>query len=346
MWRMKYTAILTLMILVLLLLASAACEPMVPTAAYIVISATPPPPTVTFTPSLTHTPTVTPPPTATGIPTETLTPTPPACEETQGLILQASFYSEIEQADVPYRVYFPPCYLQTERRYPYVILLHGKEGEGQPAYTGQQWFDLGVAEALDRGIAFNHLPPMVLVLPDGGQSMRVNVFEAGASFEDVIVSELIPAVEDPSTGYCLWTAREGRAIGGISRGGFWAFEIAFRHPELFSAVGGHSPFFDTQVPDAYDPIYMAEHTPTEYLNSLRIMVDHGANDYVQNPVRQFSDALSERQVAHNYVVNPTGEHGDAYWADHITEYLTFYGQDWPRDAYQLPSCREAIGDGR
>ncbi|MBN1284659.1 MAG: hypothetical protein JXB47_04605 [Anaerolineae bacterium] len=330
----------------ILLLAATACEPLVPTAAYIIISATPPPPTATYTPSITPMPTITPTPTATGLPTETPTPTPQPCNETQGFILQTSFYSSIAGAEVPYRMYFPPCYVQTQRRYPYVILLHGLEGQGQPTYTGQQWLDLQAPEALERGLVLNHLPPMVLVIPDGGRTARLNNFDPDGSYESIIVEDLIPTIESDSSGNCLWTAREGRVIAGISRGGFWAFEIAFRHPELFSAVAGHSPFFDTSVPDAYNPIYMASNLPAEYLSSLRIWADHGADDYVKNTVRTFSDALSERAIPHDYIVNPTGEHEDAYWAEHMTEYLAFYSAQWPKDAYQLPSCKEPIGDSR
>jgi enterochelin esterase-like enzyme len=234
--------------------------------------------------------------------------------------------------------------MQTQRRYPYVILLHGLEGQGQPAYTGDHWLDLGVADALDRGITLGHLPPMVLVLPDGNRIHAQNTFGPGEGYEAVIVDELIPTLEDPNSGYCLWTAREGRAIGGISRGGFWAFEIAFRHPEIFSAVGGHSAYFDSSAPDAYNPLFLAENTPAEYLGSLRIYLDHGADDYVQPLVGPFSDALEARQIAHDYVVNITGTHSDEYWGNHLTEYLAFYGERWPDDAYQLPSCLEPVGD--
>ncbi len=341
----KPAALFILTLLVILLTATTACEPMVPTAAYIVVSATPPPPTITLTPSITLTPTITPTPTATGIPTATPTETPPPCTETQGLILKTEFYSTIQQANVTYRIYFTPCYLQSQRRYPYVILLHGQEGAGQPAYTGEQWYNMGIDTALDRGIMLGHLPPMVLVMPDGGAPARLNIFNPDESYESVIVDELIPALEHDSSGYCLWAAREGRAIAGISRGGFWAFEIAFRHPELFSIVAGHSPFFDTQVPDAYNPLYMAANSPKEYLESLRIAVDHGAEDYVQDTVRDFSNILESREIAHDYIINPTGEHNDEYWRAHVTEYLAFYGQDWPHDAYTLPSCMEAIDDG-
>ncbi len=338
MQRMKTKALLTLTFL--LSLALIACEPLIPTAQSIVITETPLPPTATRTPSPTATVTAT--------PTPTVTPPPPTvtrepCTETQGLLLETAFESVYLEREVPYRIYFPPCYLKTQRRYPYVILLHGLEAPGRAAITGEQWLDLGIVDALERGLALGRLAPMVLVIPDGGQAAARNIFGRDESYENVILDELIPEIEAEGSGYCLWSQRKGRAIAGISRGGFWAFEIAFRHPEVFAAVAAHSPFFDPQVPAEYDPIALAESQPLEYLNSLRIMFDHGAADYVQADVRRFSNALANRQVEHDYIVNPTGEHNDAYWSSHVTEYLDFYGLEWPRDPYELPSCLEPVG---
>lgn len=336
MQRMK---IKTLSLLAALLLTLIACEPLVPTPQSVVITATPPPPTPTFTPS--------PSPTVTVTPTLTTTPPPPTptrepCAETEGVLLETSFRSNYLKTDVPYRIYFPPCYLQTQRRYPYVLLLHGLEATGQTPLTGQQWLDLGVIAALERGLQFGRLPPMALVIPDGGAASASNVFGRDESYENVILEEVLPEIESEGSGYCLWAKREGRAIAGISRGGFWAFEIAFRHPEVFSAVAGHSPFFDPQVPADYDPIALAESQPAEYLNSLRIMFDHGTDDYVQADVRRFSNALGARHIEHDYVVNPVGEHNDEYWSNHVSEYLAFYGATWPRDPYELPSCLEPV----
>ncbi|MCZ7542539.1 MAG: alpha/beta hydrolase-fold protein [Anaerolineae bacterium] len=282
---------------------------------------------------MTPTPSVTPPPP---------TPTREACLETEGILFEAAFASAYLEAEVTYRIYFPPCYLQTQGRYPYVILLHGLEAPGQTPMTSQQWIDLGIIDALERGIVQGRLPPMVLVMPDGGQAAASNVFGRDESYENVILEEMIPALESEGSGYCLWGAPQGRVIAGISRGGFWAFEIAFRHPGVFSAVAGHSPFFDPQVPEAYDPIALAASQPAAELNQMRIMFDHGAADYVQADVQRFFNALRNRQIEHDYIVNPSGEHNDAYWSSHVAEYLDFYGFAWPRDPYELPGCLEPL----
>src|SRR5579864_2217845 len=66
----------------------------------------------------------------------------------QGQVLDATFDSKITHGTVTYRVYLPPCYWQTNRRYPYIILLHGSDGD-QTEWTDRLHIDL----ALDQGIA-------------------------------------------------------------------------------------------------------------------------------------------------------------------------------------------------
>lgn len=274
-------------------------------------------------------------PTTTAVPTLLPSATPFGCGEVEGRIVQAAFPSEILGTDVPYTLVLPPCFYQTWRRYPYVILLHGT------GYDEQMWLDLGVAEALNKGIRNGTLPPMVLVMPDGGDLAERNDAPVEQSWEAVILGELIPTLESFETGYCLWGASEGRAIGGISRGGFWAFSIALRHPDLFSALGGHSPHFDPDnAPAGTNPLDLAARSVlSKFL--LRIWIDNAAADYVGANAEAMSRTLQARGIVHDYVIYPTGDHDMAYWTAHVSEYLAFYGQGWPADVTRLPSCEEA-----
>src|SRR5712692_3100455 len=249
------SAFLRLILYVALLCVLIACDPLAPDSAPVVIVVTPTiAPTRTSLPALAPTAaptqadlssttlqagTETGPEPATVVPlTSTESASAQGCTETQGLVVDLQFSSKIAGTAIKYRAYLPPCYSQTTRRYPYVILMPGSDGD-ETLWTNTLKAD--VAE--DRGLAVSALPPMILIMTAGGDLMNLNAFPDLPSWETVIVSELIPDVEK---NLCTWNAREGRAIGGISRGGFWAFEIAFRHPELFGAVGGHSPFFDPQ----------------------------------------------------------------------------------------------------
>lgn len=299
-----------------------------PTAQVIIVTPLP-----TDTPVATNTPTRTPPPTDT--PTPVLTPTAtlePCVAEGGETIPFDDFESEVAGENLRYRVYIPPCYVQTQRRYPVVYLLHGL------GYDELQWADIGVARNLEAAIETGELGPMIFVMPDFGAIGGENLFPPDPSYETVFLEELMPAIERD---FCTINRRDYRAIGGISRGGFWAFSIAMRHPDLFGIVGGHSAAFDpNNAPDAYNPLELALNASNLAAADLRIYLDNAAADPAGRYLELFSSRLSSRGIPHQYVISPTGNHDNEYWSAHVAEYVAFYGRDWPRDASALPTCAE------
>ncbi|MBN1678809.1 MAG: hypothetical protein JW966_00860 [Anaerolineae bacterium] len=326
----------------------AACEPLAPeqTPQYIVVTgetpisassaalaASPDGPALTAEPPAAVGAVNTPVPSPTPIPppTGTPSPTPYVCAETSGRLLNLSLRSAVTGDEFLYDLYLPPCFFDTFQRYPYVVLLHGT------GYDHTMWQELDALALLDQGIRDGTLPPMVLVMPDGSELAELNDQPDGASYETMILDELLPTIESD---FCLWGGRRGRAIGGISRGGFWAFSMAFRHADMFSAVGGHSPHFDPEhaFPEN-NPLDLAEQTNLAKF-PLRIYIDHAAEDYVGTYAAVMSDILYQHGVEHDYLINPTGDHDMDYWSVHTLEYLSFYGEQWPRDVTELPSCLE------
>lgn len=310
-----------------------ACDPLapVPTLTPQVIIVTPAP---TATPPVSPTP----PPTATlAAPTSTPSPTPArsafACETTRTeTIAFDTFASEVAGENLPYRVVIPPCYLESGQRYPVVYLLHGLN------YDELQWSDIGVARTLEAGLADGTLPPMILVMPDFGSLGAENIFPPEPSYETVFREELQPAIERD---FCTVNTRDFRALGGISRGGFWAYSIGMRHPEAYGILGGHSAAFDpNNAPDAFNPLELALNAADLAAADLRMYLDNAAADPAGRYLELFSSRLSSRGIPHQYVINPSGNHDNAYWNTHVGEYLAFYGRDWPRDAALLPSCAE------
>lgn len=114
---------------------------------------------------------------------------------------------------------------------PTVYLLHG--------YGGNQTTWLRIKPSLpaiaDReGIAF--------VCPDGATSWYLDSkVRAKSLYETFMTRELLPAVEER---YPVSRDRSGRAITGLSMGGFGAVSLAIRHKELFGAVGSTSGGLD------------------------------------------------------------------------------------------------------
>jgi poly-gamma-glutamate synthesis protein (capsule biosynthesis protein) len=237
----------------------------------------------------------------------------PKCAETAGRVERETYRSALLNTTMYYSVYFPPCYNITQSSYPVAYLMHGSNDDDG------QWIRLGLAKVLDDQIMVGVFPPMVVIMPFGNQIANVNQFDA-RSWEPVFLDELLPAVESR---YRVETRREGRAIGGISRGGFWAFSIAFRHPELFSVVGGHSAFFDpNNAPPENNPLDLALNT--KGLDSLHIWLDRGIDDYAGPNLDLMHERLNARGIAHAYTIYPQGRHENAYWAQHVAEYLRFY----------------------
>ncbi|MEO0563259.1 MAG: CapA family protein [Chloroflexota bacterium] len=236
------------------------------------------------------------------------------CDASVGTTERQSYRSSIAQTTMYYTVYLPPCYDNTNT-YPTLYLMHGS------ASFDDHWLQIGLAEAMDTGIADGSLPEMIAVLPFGEWIANENQFER-VSFANVFLEELMPTVAE---NYAVAEGRNQRAIGGISRGGFWAFHIGLKHPDLFAAVGGHSAFFDRfHASPEHNPLDLALNAPD--IDTLAISLDRGANDYASPGLDLMDERLLERGVAYTYTVHPSGEHDNRYWSAHITDYLLFYAE--------------------
>jgi enterochelin esterase-like enzyme len=251
-----------------------------------------------------------------------VTPTPTPCGEATGRLLEGTFPSAILGEEQRYSIYLPPCYRASERLYPTLYLFHGQA-------SWSTWDYLGVAEAADAGIADGTLPPFLMVLPvDGGLADTTS--GGDRSFEGLVLNELIPVIEDH---YCAWPAREGRAVGGISRGGYWSLEIAFRHPDLFRAVGGHSAaLFNDGAGPAFNPLTTGLDPAVA---DLGIYLDVGDQDWLRQGVMDLHAAMGEAGIDHVWHLNP-GAHTEAYWIEHLPDYLRWYASHWPADEGAYP----------
>lgn len=249
-----------------------------------------------------------------------------ACDETEGQVIRHEYDADNIQTRMYYSVYLPPCYSAAEAtRYPVMYLMHGSnEDDGH-------WLRLGLAEHLDAAITEGTIPPVIAVLPFGNWIANENRF-GGASWDDIFINQLMPLVESQ---YRIDGTRSRRAIGGVSRGGFWAFHIAFRYPVMFGVVGGHSAFFDRyHAPPEYNPLDLALNAAG--VESLRIMLDRGRDDFAYPGLDIMDERLRERGVDYTYVVHPEGQHHNGYWRSHLADYVAFYTATWP-----LPERAEA-----
>lgn len=238
------------------------------------------------------------------------------CRAATGTVVQETYTSSVLQGQWRYSIYLPPCYDQTDSTYPVIYLLHGSNDDDN------HWLRLGFQHTLDRGITQGELPPVIVVMPYGDTLSNRNEF-GEQSWPAIFLNDLLPTIESR---YRVDSDSQRRAIGGISRGGFWAFHIALRHPELFSRVGGHSAFFDeNHAPPEFNPLDLALSAD---IGHLVIWLDRGRDDYAAPGLELMHERLAWRGIAHEYTVYPTGEHNNGYWASHLEDYLAFYTRDW------------------
>jgi enterochelin esterase-like enzyme len=288
-------------------------------------TATTPPPTPqlpTPTPATEPLQPVAPPPTASP---QAAPPTPEPTPCAAPGRIETGVYNTTLAGPLAYRVYLPPCYGEDGRVYPALYLLGGN------IHDDRIWDALGADEAAEAGIATGVLSPFIIVMPDGGWVANQTSGGPG-SFESVVMDELIPAVEQA---YCLWPDRAGRAIGGLSRGGYWSLEIAFRHAPQFRSVGAHSPaLIDSYAGPDLDPVYTGV---ANDLSDLRIWIDLGERDPYVVQARPLHDALAGAGVAHVWQLNP-GTHDEVYWMSNVPAYLAWYNDGWAIDRSELPLC--------
>jgi enterochelin esterase-like enzyme len=244
----------------------------------------------------------------------------------KGLAFQSSVAKTDTSSEINYHVYLPPCYGLDGRVYPVLYLIHGS------IQTDSHWLDLGLADYADGGIRSGRYPPFIAIMPFSG---RLGNMTSGGqnSVEGNIVGHVLPAIDAL---FCTWPEAAGRSIGGISRGGYWALEIAFRYPELFGAVSGHSSHLRLETdPARYNPLATFN---TADLSNTRIWLDRGEKDFLRVGQDQLHDSLSAAGIEHEYRVNPGG-HSDAYWAEHLPEYLDWHLALWPHDRDLYAPCQ-------
>lgn len=236
-----------------------------------------------------------------------------------GEVVRGKWPSKVFGGPHDYAIYLPPCYDEENNtaRYPVIYLFHGWPMDEN------HWLNLGIASAAARLINSGELPPFIIALPRGDTEGVYNRTSGGDnSWEAAMIDEFIPYIDRT---YRTLRQRDDRAIGGISRGGVWALEIAFRHPDLFASVGAHSAALSVNNAAAgFDPMDLAVTAPIE---SMRIFIDAGDKDWTRDSARALSKLLDARYIPHTYTIG-SGEHVDAYWRSQVDAYLKFYAAPW------------------
>jgi S-formylglutathione hydrolase FrmB len=137
------------------------------------------------------------------------------------------------------RVYLPPSYDTSSRRYPVVYALHGYlNDETQLAYGGTS--DYGTAKslqaALDKMIWERSIGEMIVVFPNATNKLFGSFYLSSpviGDYETYIVKDLVELID---TRYRTLPTRESRAVTGFSMGGWGTMHLALKFPDVFSVA--------------------------------------------------------------------------------------------------------------
>lgn len=243
-----------------------------------------------------------------------------ACDSAQSTTAlspsRQSFHSDALGRTMRYQIVVPAA--AATARVPVVYLLHGHGGEEG------DWFTYSRAAALAN--QYN----LAVVTPDGANSWYIN--GGSGRWRDYIVDDLVRDVEKR---WPVKAAREGRAVAGLSMGGYGAMNLALQRPEVFSLAASMSGALDIMRPSnvfesrrvdeevraAFGPpgsttrrendIYrLASEEDASKLPYLHI--DCGVDDPWMAVNREFAQVLAARGISHDFQELP-GNHNWRYW---------------------------------
>lgn len=242
-----------------------------------------------------------------------------------GYVFASRFPSQIWGSPRNYHAYLPPCYGHDGRAYPVLYMIHGS------GHKDDMYIHLGLPQHIDQGIREGRYPPFIVIMPDSG-AWGDATSGGERSVEGVTIQDLIPWVD---SNFCTWNDRPGRSIGGISRGGYWALMMAFRHPELFTAVSGHSSHLRLETdPPQFNPL--STYTTVD-LSQMRIWMDWGESDFLRAGQQLLHESLMNAGIGHSMKIS-AGGHANYYWFEHMREYMDWHAESWPMARESYPPC--------
>lgn len=180
--------------------------------------------------------------------------------------------------------------------------------------------------------------PLAVVMPDGGRGWYTNALE-GYKYEDDLIKDVMGFVERT---FPVKAQRGGRAIGGLSMGGYGAVKLGLKHHELFGSVHSHSgavgflrdPGRGRQLSPEFarifgaapaggpeDPFAIVETIDHGRVPPMRL--DCGTEDFLLDQNRAFHKHLDALHIAHEYEEFPGG-HEWAYWDQHVRGAIAFH----------------------
>lgn len=179
---------------------------------------------------------------------------------------------------------------------------------------------------------------LMVVMPDGGRGYYLDARHGVGAYE----SHLLAVVDFVDRTFRTIAAREGRALGGLSMGGYGALKLALKHPARFASVVAHSSALDLarmlrdgsavrdlqvaldgRLDPGDDCFALAGRLARSAGPRPAIAFDCGLGDQFLADNRRFHARLERLGIAHRYREHPGG-HDWEYWDAHLDAALAFH----------------------
>ena len=225
-------------------------------------------------------------------------------------------------------VYTPAGYETSGKRYPVLYLLHGMGGDEEA------WISLGrTAQILDNLIAQGKAKPMIVVMPNGNASQEAAPGETSRGL-------LPPTTQLPKTmegsyeqafpdivkfvdkNYRTIKSKSGRAIAGLSMGGFHSMHISKQYPDMFNYAGLFSAAIMPNK-DVSSPIYedIEGKLKVQFAkNPALYWIAIGKTDFLYKANVDYRKLLDENGYKYTYYETDEG-HIWKNWRIYLTEFV-------------------------
>lgn len=240
-----------------------------------------------------------------------------------------SVHSASMNKEVKTVVIRPDSYNKKET-YPVLYLLHGYSG------SYKDW--VNKAPALKKLVDYYGY---MVVCPDGGYGSWYwdSPLDPNYAYETFVAKELVSYIDN---NFSTVATKAGRAITGLSMGGHGALSLAFKHQDIYGAVGSTSGGVDfrpfpknweiekrigsyAENEQLWDKLVVQNLVHLLVPKSLEIIIDCGNEDFFYNVNIALHEKFLNRNIKHTFVQMPGG-HNWEYWQKSITYQLDFFAK--------------------
>ncbi len=239
-------------------------------------------------------------------------------------------YSCLMQKEIKTVVITPSNYKKKKKEnFPVVYLLHGFSGDHA------NWIKY-VPKLTDLVDQYQ----LIVICPDGDfDSWYLDVpGNLKSQYESFLSNELVHHIDK---NYRTRADTTGRALTGLSMGGFGGIYVGLKHPETFGAIGAMSGALE--LPVIMDKRFGIDKRLGDTTGTLRkqistyalvdsikptkqkILFDCGTEDFCVGFANELHTRLLKRRIPHEYISRP-GAHNWKYWANAIEYQLLFFSR--------------------